>query len=118
MFLIFFLAFLFKNVESQTISCNYTLAEFNRYQCRMEIWNSVGSDMFTSIDGRHMSGRTNSDVVSLLGVTGTTRIFPSIICRSFTNLATITFRSMQVETLTTNSFVDCRRLEFIDLGNL
>lgn len=82
----------------------------------MTISNPGGSDTFSSISGTHLSGRGNSDVVSLLGVNGTTTNFPRIICNQFRFLTTISFRSLGVTELTPNSFVDCTRLEFIDLG--
>lgn len=100
--------------SSQSIYCNFTTDNPTRiYTCSLTIDNPNGFDEFSGIDGIHMDGRTNDDVLDFV-VFGITTIIPRVICDSFRFLRSIhILRDVGIQRFTENALSSCINLRTI-----
>lgn len=90
------------------------------YTCFLTIYNPLGLDNFTSIDGIHQPGLSNSDVIFIqldMTTQSVTKNIPSVFCRIFPNLVQIWIFDNQVEEIGPDSFRFCQNLRDIQLRN-
>lgn len=105
----------FGSAPAQNIHCNYRDWYFDgiwHYTCDLSIQNPWGFDNFTTIDGTHLPGRTDADVVLInRQYPSISTVFPKILCTQFENLNEIDFMSHGLERIFENSFSSCVNLE-------
>ncbi|CAG9800495.1 unnamed protein product [Chironomus riparius] len=100
----------------EKVECNYVQDEYD-YICELHITNPNGLDSFTSIDGTHLAGFGNADVVRVVrNVASYTTRIPSIICNTFTNLASFDFHNDFVASVDDNAFRGCTNLHMLSLS--
>lgn len=92
------------------LSCIYL--EFpGEYTCYMSAdLNLSGNDNTEVIDGVHVDGRTNTDVIALESYNQHIRTVPSVICRQFPNLNSIWLSFNRIQTFRQTSFAECANL--------
>ncbi|XP_070509762.1 uncharacterized protein [Chironomus tepperi] len=100
--------------QNEVISCRYYISA-SGYTCDLTIRNTNGWNNFTGIAGTHMVNRTNADIRTIIGVTGTTRNVPSIICDTFPLTTRIELQSFFIQTVNDYSFRNCGWLTLLDL---
>ncbi|KAG5666389.1 hypothetical protein PVAND_014418 [Polypedilum vanderplanki] len=100
----------YDNFEAESISCNYVMNQDNNYSCMMQIFNPIGRDSFTNINGTHMPGMSNSNVHQVAILNQNTRIIPNIICSQFNNLRELIVISSGLDVITQRSFTECSEL--------
>lgn len=90
---LFLISVIFVNqvaLQQPSVSCQYFIDFMNQYTCDLTLINPNGINNFTQINGTHMTGRTNLDVLVVRGnPVSRTLIIPSIICETFSNLREI-----------------------------
>ncbi|CAG9811906.1 unnamed protein product [Chironomus riparius] len=89
--------------------CLYVGMLWFPYECVLYINNPVGND-FETIDGTHLPGNTDSDVLVLEAIYQNTRNFPSVICRQFSNVEDIYMEENQIEIIEADAFAACENL--------
>ncbi|KAG5666386.1 hypothetical protein PVAND_014415 [Polypedilum vanderplanki] len=104
------------SVAQNFLECDYQL-EDSTYTCILSISNPNGFDNWTTIDGNHLEGFTNADVVNLRASYQTTTNIPQIICSTFMNLTTISFAMSQIRTISPNTFTSCSNLVSLRVFN-
>jgi len=103
--------------QTATISCNYRQIAANYpYTCDLTLVNPVGLDNFDRIQGEHLAGRNDSDVVLVTAYNQNSRLVPSVICRQFPNLRDLYLSSSNIININEAAFVDCRNLEHLMLS--
>lgn len=96
--------------QEEFISCIFTFQATN-YNCKLLINNPNGLNNFTEINGLHLEGKSDEDVVGVFAETGSSSInIPSIICGRFRNIRTIVFQNIGLQRVNRNSFNNCRLL--------
>ncbi|XP_070507779.1 carboxypeptidase N subunit 2-like [Chironomus tepperi] len=109
-------------IYGQTLDCVYndvTIGATNYYACYLNIYNPLGFDNFTTIDGAHLDGRTDEDVTAILGnPTSKTLNIPRILCSMFSNALYLDYSWLEILSVGENELRSCRGLETILLrGN-
>ncbi|XP_070497788.1 chaoptin-like [Chironomus tepperi] len=79
------------------------------YECVLYINNPVGHD-FEVIDGDHLPGFVDSDVLVVEAIYQNTRNIPAVICRQFPNLEDIYMEENQIEVIEAETFAACGNL--------
>ena len=103
--------------QTVTISCNYRqVAPTYPYTCDLTLVNPGGLDNFDRIQGEHLAGRNDSDVLLVSGYNQNSRIVPSVICRQFPNLRDLNLLSSNIVNINEAAFADCRNLEHVMLS--
>lgn len=102
-------------VQADSITCDYAFV-INTYFCRMTIYVTDKYDTVNVIDGVHVSGKDNSNVEVAEAIAGKSVIFPKVICAKFAYLKEISFASRGIESLTSDSFTMCTKLEWLVLN--
>lgn len=105
-----------QNVTESSLTCNYAETAVG-YVCNLRFNNSLGLDDWTAIDGVHLEGMTNADVVAILSTTGRTLNVPQIVCNLFSNLEYFDLTNLGINTVSANSFSGCSRLRWLRLWN-
>lgn len=115
---VFLLSMLIIQINSNPV-CRYLMLG-RSYSCYLTIDNPIGLDSFTKIDGVHLAGKSNSDVV-LLEIDPETqslsRNIPSIFCSTFLNLEIFRMTNSKIQEIGTNSFRFCANLKWIEISN-
>lgn len=115
-FSIFFLSFLAFSRCQGPISCSYRNSLIG-YECAITIYNEEGYDGFASIPGPHNSGKSHNDVISVVGITRSTRNIPKIICYQFGYLEHMTFTSFGIVEVSPDSIRSCYFLKVLNLAH-
>ena len=103
--------------QNEVLSCTYSTSS-NGYSCALTIINPNGFNNFPGINGTHLSGRTDNDVLYVYSVAGSnTSNIPSIICEKFQNTRRIEILSSGVQTIDEDSFQKCTKLNLLNLKN-
>jgi len=89
--------------------CLYVGMIWFPYQCVLYINNPVGND-FETINGTHLSGKSDNDVLVLEAIYQNTRNFPPVICRQFPNVEDIYMEENQIEVIEADAFAACENL--------
>jgi Leucine-rich repeat (LRR) protein len=105
------------SINGQTLSCVYSNNSSYGYRCSLTLQNPNGLNNFTSINGTHLTGMTNSDVKYITRSSGTTTNIPSIICDKFTNLIRSELGSYGIKTIDEKAFKNCKKLQHLSLNN-
>lgn len=105
--------------DSQELSCSFYYDSYNGYKCHLLVDSPHGLNNFTEINGVHLDGFTDDDVVEL---TGTARLntpfllnIPSIICERFPNIGRIDFFKIRFQIIDENTFRNCKNLSILIL---
>lgn len=104
----------FFNSGPERLLCTYRAFDTD-YICSLTIFNPLGRDTFVEVEGEHLEGRNNSEVVSLYGSYANTLNFPARICQQFPNLVEISMLRTGIEYIDSTSFADCARVLSIQL---
>lgn len=100
---------------AQIIRCNYGDTSFgynNYYACSLDTSSLKYSEIPTSIEGEHSSGKNNNDVKFLKIKNGNKlRNFTSIFCEHFPDLEIIDSKDAQIEFIGPNSLFNCLNLQ-------
>lgn len=104
--------------QSEYLGCNYII-DNSQYTCMLSIYNSNGLNNFQRIDGTHMAGRNDTDVITIRRESGSiTKNIPSIICNTFRNAQIIYLEGIGIESVDEYSFRNCSNLLYTVLdGN-
>lgn len=103
--------------QAVTISCNYRqIAPTYPYTCDLTLVNPGGLDNFDRVQGEHLAGRNDSDVLMVSGFNQNSRLVPSVICRQFPNLRDLYLSSSNIVNINEAAFVNCRNLERVMLS--
>ncbi|CAG9798470.1 unnamed protein product [Chironomus riparius] len=98
------------------LSCNYVVLP-SGYTCNLTINNPFGLNIFVNINGTHVSGYTDSDVLRVVRAAGSnTPNIPSIICSKFMNVEHIELQSITIFNVDDYSFAGCTALTFLTLA--
>lgn len=114
MFIVFLLCF-FTYSLAQTINCRYYQDADYGYACDLTILNPLGFDEFTTINGTHLEGKADADVLAVIIFDGETANIPRIFCRNFVNVEHFDFGIAFINTLNENTFDECPNLLHINL---
>jgi len=99
----------------KVISCNFATVR-NIYHCDLTISNPTGSENFTEFRGVHQTGKFDSSVHEISGISGSTSTnIPSLICERFSNIQTMSYVGMGIEKVGENSFKTCTSAKSITL---
>ncbi|KAL7043469.1 hypothetical protein ACKWTF_001525 [Chironomus riparius] len=107
----------FSSIVSQVafFICFYHLSS-SGYACELEFFNPNGLNNFEDIDGMHLPGFTDDDVVELnLFVRTNSPNIPAIICQKFRNLRFINLGQNTFQRVDDYSFSNCTSLSFLIL---
>lgn len=104
----------FFNSGPEQLICNYRAYDTD-YICSLTIFNPLGRNEFFEVEGEHLEGRNNSDVLSLYGAYANTLNFPTRICQQFPNLVEISMLATGIEYIDSTSFEGCTRVLDIQL---
>lgn len=97
--------------------CEYNVNPTTGYTCNLFLKNPNGFDDFTAVDGNHLIGRSNADVVAISSGSVSSTNFPSVISRQFVNLRQISMTNGGFTRLDANSFSSSRNLQIINFSN-
>jgi len=99
-------------------NCNYYMLHGN-YRCSFSAENSSNEEDIKTIEGTHLEGYGDDNVVRLQRADGDweTSIVPQILCQKFTNLRDFDLSFVGLETMTENSFANCLKLAEIYATN-
>ena len=115
-FAILFVAGFHYGSALERLECHYYTEDYD-YTCRLHITNTNGLDTFTSIDGTHLTGFGNADVVRVVrDVASYTTRLPSIICNTFPNLASLDFHNDFISSIDDNALRGCTNLHMLSLS--
>ncbi|CAG9801720.1 unnamed protein product [Chironomus riparius] len=106
-------------ISSQILSCNYVLIQGVSYGCELTIFNPNGMTNINTINGTHLTGYTDVDVVEIFPTTDSySPVIPSKICEKFENLLRVLFTSIGINKITKDSFKSCTKIQQLNLdGN-
>lgn len=110
----------FNDDDAEVISCDYfgSGVQDDEYVCLLTLRNPDGVE-FTSIAGDHQSGFGDDDVEVVSAFYQNSPIVPSVLCRQFPNLWSLTIASSNIADLTPAAFADCSNLQQLILqGNI
>ncbi|KAL7015051.1 hypothetical protein ACKWTF_016263 [Chironomus riparius] len=101
------------------LACTYDRLITGRiYWCDLSVVNPSGRDDFERIEGNHLPGSNDDQVMYISSENQNTRVFPSIICRQFPSLQILDIITNDITELTDQTFGNCRFLrEIILMGN-
>jgi Leucine-rich repeat (LRR) protein len=98
------------NFRQPSISCQYFGGEDGtEYFCIMDVHNPDGV-AFNAIEGEHVAGQTNTNVVSANAFYQNTRTIPSVICRQFPNLERMMITGSGIEEILPENLENCANL--------
>lgn len=94
-----------------SISCQYFGGDPDtEYFCIMDVHNPDGVTL-NAIEGEHVSGQTNNDVISANAFYQNTRTIPAVVCRQFPNLQRMMITGSGIEELLPESLEHCGNLQ-------
>jgi Leucine-rich repeat (LRR) protein len=97
--------------DGTLISCQYGFDLFlPGYTCVLTLTNPIAYDGFSNINGTHVAGLGNANVVTLSALMQNSPIIPRIICSQFPNLARLWMIFTNLNTLTSLAFENCNNL--------
>lgn len=99
-------------VLPSTASCQYGDLTAGTYMCTFSSHNPIGNQ-FASIDGDHVVGRNDSDVVVFYARNQNMRSIPTAVCRQFTNLREMMVFESRIERIDAASFLNCRNVQSV-----
>lgn len=97
--------------RAPSISCSYFGGDPDtEYFCIMDIHNPDGVAL-NAIEGEHVSGQTNNDVVSVNAFYQNTREIPNVVCRQFANLERMMITGSGIEVILPENLEGCGNLQ-------
>lgn len=112
---IFVLKFSLIFSQSENLKCHYHSGSFG-YTCVLEINNPNGLNNFVSINGVHLPGFSDQDVVSLgIYEIANSPNIPAIICQKFQNIRNFDLDKSTFQRIDDYSFSDCTLLTRLNL---
>lgn len=106
------------SAQSEGLSCYF--AGVQTYSCSLLIYNPNGRNDFRNINGTHLAGKSDADVLVLYRSYNEDSLslnVPSIICEKFKNLQEIDLSRVGVEMkIEEETFKNCRNLTFLNLS--
>lgn len=103
--------------SSSRIHCNYLSAPGSRYTCEVSIENPSMRDDFENIEGEHLEGSSDVDVLRVEGYWQYSPNIPKIICTQFESLEELILISSKIEVLSNYALENCVNLKLLDLEN-
>ncbi|XP_070489895.1 leucine-rich repeat-containing G-protein coupled receptor 4-like [Chironomus tepperi] len=107
------------NGQNEVLNCRYVINSAFGYVCDLTIINPSGLNNFNGINGTHLDGKTDMDVVFIMFYkTGSNSSnIPSIICQKFPNLVRIQLNNFGLRMIDDFSFKNCKNVQYIHLRN-
>lgn len=99
-------------IQESNIVCEYGNLD-DMYMCTLASHNPRGFDGFTSIEGEHLEGLANENVVMIYANGANMRNIPSVICQQFPNIWEMMFTRSNIEQLSEASFRNCTGLQYV-----
>lgn len=99
--------------SAQSASCRYLNSTVG-YTCYLTMNNPLGAE-FEEIEGQHLDGFTDADVVMVYSWEGSSTNVPQVICRQFPNLVQVDLAFFGITTITEQSFSGCVNVNFLRL---
>lgn len=99
------------------LNCDYFNSQSSGYSCRLSINNAEGSDDFFNVTGKHITAKTDKEVISISRGSGQSKNIPSIICTQFTSLEHFHFPNGALEFIKTETFKQCKNLKVLNLND-
>lgn len=99
------------------IHCTYLTAPGFPYTCELRLENPGVRDDFEIIEGDHLEGSSNSDVLRVEGYFQYSLNIPNIICHQFESLEELELASSRIEFFTSSTFDECTNLKVLSLRN-
>lgn len=100
--------------ESEVNICKFVEGKTG-YTCQLTLANKKTSKVMKII-GKHIEGKSDSDVVTIKLVKGATAgEFPTILCEKFPNLKEMSLKRLGARKINENSLKNCQNLEKLDL---
>lgn len=110
------------NFAAETrIACRYDRLITGRiYWCDLTVVNPSGRDDFERVEGNHLPGSNDDQVMYISSENQNTRVFPSVICNQFPSLQILDIINNNITELSDHTFGRCRFLREIILmgGNI
>lgn len=85
------------------------------YTCELRLENPGARDDFERIEGDHLEGNENANVMKVEGYFQYSLNIPEIICRQFSSLEELILMSSKIEFLTIQSLENCVNLKVLSL---
>lgn len=103
--------------QIEELYCHYDMAG-SEYFCDLTITNPNGVNNFKEINGIHLNGKSDEDVLNIYEKSESITLnVPSIICIKFKNLRKFILRSVNILRIEKESFENCKKLTYLDLRN-
>lgn len=106
--------------QYEILNCDFIIRDGN-YSCELKIYNPSGQNNFQRINGSHLNGKTDDDVLTInVKLESFTINAPSIICETFKNVRQFFFRQIGLQRIDENSFKACKALThlFIEMNSI
>ena len=117
-FTLFIAGFHYGSAALEKAECNYFEDPYEGYICELHLTNPNGLDNFIAIDGTHLPGYGNNDVVRVeRNPASYTTNIPSIICNTFRNLKNFDFSHDFIAEISDTSLRNCPALEVVALSD-
>ncbi|XP_070508197.1 leucine-rich repeat-containing protein 15-like [Chironomus tepperi] len=99
--------------QQDLLKCDYG----SSYLCSLTVSNT-GTGFFTDIEGEHVAGRTDSDVIEIIATPLSNSVtVPSVICAKFANIGKTTYIGIGLENIDRSAFKSCRLVKQINLSD-
>lgn len=92
------------------IECSYEVTIYDEYRCNLQIYNPLG-DAFETINGDHLTDRSDNDVQLVSVLQQNTKTFPALICSQFGDIREIFVMGSQIQILEATDFENCTHME-------
>jgi len=98
--------------QNEAIYCEFS----GNYTCAISVYNPNGFNNFTTINGTHLTGKNDENVLNVYSFAASnTKNIPSIICEKFINIQKIELNQNGIRTINEYSFKNCQKLYYLDL---
>lgn len=97
------------------INCDFISTGGMAYTCELSLDNPLRRDDFERVEGEHLNGNTDVDVLRVEGIDQNSLIVPRILCIQFENLEEMFFEDSGIEFITTHAFEHCVNLRSLTL---
>ena len=102
--------------QNSLLSCDYYVSISSGYTCILKLINPNGFNNFTTINGTHLTGMTDNDVIVISSNSqSNTQNIPSIICEKFKNTEMIMMYLNNIQRIDDYSFEKCEQLLYLEL---
>lgn len=100
--------------QTGSISCTYSNS--GNYTCALAINNPNGFNNFSYINGTHLTGLNDDNVLHVRTTSTISTNVPSIICEKFKSLQSISLNRLQINKIDEYSFKECQNILYISLS--